>query len=56
MVVHPNTALNITVATHGVYETFPGGRVIPMSISPEGTPGATISATGIALNTSRELN
>ena len=56
MVDHTKTVFNITVATHGDVEAFPGGRVIPMSISPEGTPGATISATGIALNTSRELN
>ena len=56
MVDHTKTVFNITVATHGDVEAFPGGRVIPMSISPEGTPGATISATGIALHTSRELN
>lgn len=56
MVDHTNTVVNIAVATHGGSEAFPGGQVIPMSISPEGTSGATISVTGVALNTSREFN
>ena len=56
LVDHTHAEMNTTVATHGVSEAFPGGQVIPMLISPEGTPGATISATGLALNTSKELD
>ncbi len=56
MVDHTQAEVNIAVATHGGSEAFPGGQVIPMLISPEGTPGATISATGLALNTSKELD
>lgn len=56
MVDHTNAAINTTVATHSVSETFPGGQVVTMPISPEGTPGATISAAGLALNTGKELD
>ena len=56
MVDHTNAGIDITVATHGGSEAFPGGQVMPLSIFPEGSPGATISTTGVALNTSKELD